>query len=319
MTSTSVNPLTMKAVRLHSYNDSQAITYEDAPRPRLASDEVLIRVRAAGVNPVDVAISRGFARSLYDPTLPVILGWEAAGDIEEVGSDVREFAVGDAVYTTLKFPGGGAYAQYMTAKASQVALKPASLDYLMAGATPLTSLTAWQALFDHGDLQRGQRVLIHAAAGGVGTFAVQMAHRHGAYVFATASGRNRAYLQELGADEVIDYTTTSFEEVAHDIDLVLEPLGGEVQTRSWQTMRAGGILVSIWQQPSPEEAVSHNVRSKWFQVNPNTAQLTEIARRIDQGKIRVEVEKVFELEEVVAALQVSEAGHVRGKLVLHVS
>ena len=309
---------TMKAVRIHEYGDPEVVVYEDAPRPQeIASDEVLIRVSAAGVNPIDYQIRNGFVRQFFEIPFPFTLGREVAGVIEQVGSQVNTFSVGDEVFALLSFQASG-FAEYVVVKASQVAAKPTSLDFLHASAVPLTSLTAWQALFEHGKLTAGQRVLIHAASGGVGLFAVQFAHAARAYVLATTSGHNASYVQELGADQVIDYTTTRFEEVAHDVDVVLEPLGGDVQARSWQTLRPGGTLVAIIQPPSEDEAKKHNVSTAFFSVRPDGSQLADVAAKIDRKEINVVLEKVFDLREAREALQLSETGHVRGKVALRV-
>ncbi len=313
-----MNARTMKAVRIHEYGGPEVVVYEDAPRPQeIASDEVLIRVSAAGVNPIDYQIRNGLVRQFFEIPFPYILGREVAGVIEQVGTQVNTFHVGEEVFALLTFQASG-FAEYVSVKASRVAVKPTSLDFVYASAVPLTSLTAWQALFEHGKLTTGQRVLIHAASGGVGLFAVQFAHAAGATVLATTSGRNLSYVQELGADQVIDYTTTHFEEVAHDVDVVLEPLGGDVQARSWQTLRPGGILVSIIQPPSEIEAKKHNVSTAFFSVRPDGSQLAEVASKIDRGEIKVVLENVFELREARAALQLSEAGHVRGKVALRI-
>ncbi len=309
---------TMKAIRIHQYGGPEVVMYEDVPRPQeIAPDEVLIRVSAAGVNPVDYQLRNGFARQFFEIPFPYILGREVAGVIEQVGAQVNAFHVGEEVFALLTFQVGG-FAEYVAVKASQVATKPKSLDFVHTSVVPVTSLTAWQALFEHGKLAAGQRVLIHAASGGVGLFAVQFAHAAGAYVLATTSGRNRSYIQELGADQVIDYTTTPFEEVAHDIDVVLEPLGGDVQARSWQTLRPGGTLVAIIQPPSEDEAKKHNVNTAFFSVRPDGSQLGDIAARIDRGEIKVVLEKVFDLHNAREALNLSEAGHVRGKVALRV-
>lgn len=309
---------TMKAVRIHEYGGPEVMFYEDVPSPQdIAPDEVLIRVSATGVNPIDYQIRNGFVRQFFEVSFPYTLGREVAGVIEQVGTQVNMFHIGEEVFALLTFQAGG-FAEYVAVKASQVAAKPTSLDFVHASAVPLTSLTAWQALFEHGKLTAGQRVLIHAASGGVGLFAVQFAHAAGATVLATTSGRNTLYVQELGADQVIDYTTTRFEEVAHDVDVVLEPLGADVQARSWQTLRPGGVLVAIIQPPSEIEAKKHNVSTAFFSVRPDGSQLADVASKIDRGEINVVVENVFELREVREALRLSEAGHVRGKVALRV-
>jgi NADPH:quinone reductase-like Zn-dependent oxidoreductase len=285
---------TMKAVRIHQYGGPEEVLY--GPQ-EIAPDAVLIRVSAAGVNPIDYQLRSGFVRQFFDIPFPYTLGREVAGVIEQVGAQVDTLHMGDEVFALLSFQGGG-YAEYVVVKAAEVALKPTSLNFVHAAAVPLTAQTAWQALFEHGKLHAGQRVLIHAASEGVGLFAVQFAHAVGAHVFAT--------------------TSKPFEEVAQNVDVVLDPLGGEVQARSWQALRPGGILVSIFQPPAESEAQKHHVSAAFFPVRTDAAQLAEIARKIDGGEIRVVLEKEFDLHDAKAALQLSEAGHVRGKLTLRV-
>jgi len=224
--------------------------------------------------------------------------------------------VGDAVYAMIGRSGG--YAEYAVAKAEVVAPKPASLDFAPAAAVPLAALTAWQMLTENGGLQTGQRVLVHAAAGGVGGFAVQMAHYLGAVVVGTASARNHAYLRGIGAQLLIDYGTTRFEEAVRDIDLVIDLMGGEVQDRSWGVMKPGGTLVCALGPPDMARAKAAGMNAKAQSVRPDGAQLRQIGALIDAGKIKVEVAATFPLEKADAAHRLSETGHVRGKIVLTV-
>lgn len=302
---------TMKAAQIHGYGGPDVLVYEDAPRPEPKPGEILLRVHAAGVNPVDWKIRKGLFKGGRDYTFPLILGFDVAGTVEQLGEGVSSVQVGDAVYANMR---GGAYAEYVAFEAEAAAAKPASLDFVQAASVPVAALTAWQALFDHGKLEAGQTVLIHAAAGGVGSFAVQFAHAKGAHVIGTASARNHNYLRDLGADEVIDYTTTKFEDVVKDVDVVFDTMGGETQQRSWGVLKPNGILVSIV-DPS---AQSHGAQGTFFSAKPDAAQLTEIGRMIDAGQVKTSIETVLPLSEARQAHEQSESGHTRGKIVLQV-
>jgi len=309
---------TMKAVRMHAYGGPEVLKYEDTPRPEPAGGEVLVRVDAVAVNPVDWKIRAGYMKPFRDYPMPLILGWDFSGVVESTGPDVRDWKKGDEVYARPDIGRDGAYAEYIAVRANEIWRKPKSLDHVPASAIPLAGLTAWQALFDAGGLQSGQRVLIHAAAGGVGTFAVQLARWKGAYVIGTASARNHDFLRELGADEAIDYQTTRFEDVVRDVDVVLDSMAGETRARSWQVLKKGGVLVSILGPPSPEEAAAHGVRGTSVFVQPNPAQLRELAALADSGKLRVIVEAVLPLAEAARAHRMNETLHTRGKIVLRV-
>ncbi|MFP5345358.1 MAG: NADP-dependent oxidoreductase [Gammaproteobacteria bacterium] len=309
----------MKAVRIHQFGGVEVLRYEDAPRPVPGPGEVLIRVHAAGVNPVDWKIREGRLQGRISHHLPLTLGWDVAGVIEQPGPGVTQFNVGDAVYARPDLARDGAYAEYIAVRASEAALKPKSLDFIHAAAVPLSALTAWQSLFDAGDLQPGQKILIHAGAGGVGHYAVQFARWKGAHVVTTASARNASFVRSLGADEAIDYTATRFEDAVRDMDMVFDTVGGEVQARSWKALRQGGILVSILALTVPGEAEQHGWRSAYVFVQPNAAQLTRIAELIDAGKVKPVVENVFPLHEAARAHAAVQGGHTRGKVVLRVA
>ena len=223
---------TMKAVRMYDYGGSDVLVYEDVPRPAPAPDEVLVKVRAASVNPMDWKMREGYVRAWIDLPMPSTLGRDLAGDVVAVGSAVTDFKVGDAVFGSVHM-GLGTHAEYVAVPAAELAPKPASLDYEQAAAVGLPALAAWQALVELGGVSAGQTVLIHAAAGGVGSFAVQIAHHLGAHVIGTASQANAEFVRSLGADEVIDYEHTCFEDVVHDVDFVLDTIGDDTQARSW--------------------------------------------------------------------------------------
>lgn len=301
-----------KAIRIHEWGGPEVLKMEMLPRPVPRADEVLIRVHGASINPLDWKIREGARRAMY--SLPYHLGCDVAGTIEEAGASVTDFGRGDAVYSMIGREGG--YAEYAVAKAAVVAPKPVTLDFAHAGAVPLAALTAWQMLTENGNLKPGQRVLVHAAAGGVGGFAVQMARHLGGYVIATASARNHDYLRSIGAQELIDYNTTRFETAVRDVDLVIDLVAGEVQARSWSVMKPGGMLVCALGPPDAAKAAAAGMQCKPQSVRPDGAQLREIGGLIDAGKIRVELAASFPLEKVAEAHAQSETGHVRGKIVL---
>jgi NADPH:quinone reductase-like Zn-dependent oxidoreductase len=308
----------MKAIRIHTYGGPEVLKYEDAPRPQPQAGEVLVRVHAAAVNPIDWKVREGEMKDFWPHKFPLILGWDLSGVVEELGRGVSRFKIGDDVYGLPDPTRGGAYADYIVVRESELALKPDSLHHIRAGAVPLAALTAWQSLFDAGQLQPGQRVLIHAGSGGVGHFAVQLAKWKGAHVFATASTKNQDFLRKLGVDEPIDYTKQRFEDIARNIDIVLDTLGGETQERSWSVLKKGGILVSLVQPPSEEKAKELRVRATFVASHPNGEQLAEIAKIIDSGKLVPVIDRILPLSEVRRAHELSQAGHTHGKIVLRV-
>ena len=317
----------MKAVRIHAFGGPEALQLEDVARPVPAADEILLKVYASGVNPVDWVVREGGNDALRAHlTLPMTLGWDAAGVVEELGSAVTGLRKGDAVYGVPNFPGNGSYAEYCAAKASQFALKPKSLNFGEAAAVPLAGLTAWTGLFGHGKLQAGQRVLIQGASGGVGSFAVQFAKAKGAYVIGTASAGNLDYLRQLGANEAIDYQSQPMEELVRDVDVVLEasPLrDNAARAKAVRVLKAGGIFVSVnvdfpfddamqaalAQQQATGALAANQPRQDWLQ---------EIAQLIDAGQVKVFISQVYPLAQVVAAHRESQTWHVRGKLVLEI-
>lgn len=311
---------TMKAVRIHAYGGPEMLHYEDnIPWPALKPDDLLIRVRAAAINPVDWKIREGWLQGFLQHTLPLTLGWDVSGEVIEVGPEAHDFQVGDAVYARPDIERDGAYAEYIAIKASEAAHKPTTLDHVHAAAVPLAALTAWQSLVDAAQLQAGQTVLIHAAGGGVGSLAVQLAKARGARVIATASAVNIGLVTELGADTFIDYTQTPFEAVAKAVDVVFDTLGGDTQERSWQVLKPGGILVSVVSPPSATLAAERGVRSAFVFIHPSGEQLTAIARLIDDGQMKPVIHTVLPLQEVRQAHAISQGGHARGKIVLRVA
>lgn len=307
---------TMKAICIYSYGGPDVLVYEDAPRPHPGPGEVLVRVHAAGVNPVDWKIREGHLKEMLHHTLPLVLGWDVSGVVEAVGAGVRRFKENDEVFSRPDILRDGAYAEFIIIRESELALKPKSIDHGHAAALPLAGLTAWQSLIEAGGLVAGQRVLIHAAAGGVGTLAVQLAKSAGAHVVGTASAHNHRFLRDLGADQVIDYAQTRFEEVVEPVDLVFDTMGGATQDRSWSVVKPGGILVSIVRQPLAEIAAAHGVRQAFVFTQPNAAQLAEISTLVDHGKLKAIVATTLPLAEAGPAQALSEGGHTRGKIVL---
>ncbi len=308
----------MKAVRIYSYGGPGVLVYEDAPRPHPGDGEVLVRVHAAGINPVDWKIREGHLKERLHHTLPLVLGWDVSGGVEALGSGLTRLKVGDEVFSRPDISRDGAYAEFIVIKESEVALKPKSIDHIHAAALPLAGLTAWQSLFDAGGLSAGQRVLIHAAAGGVGNLAVQLAKWKGAHVIGTASARNHDFLRKLGVDQVVDYQTVRFEEAVQAVDVVFDTMGGDVQERSWKVLKRGGILISIVSPPSAEIAAAHGVRQAFVFTQPNAAQLAEIAKLADADKLKAIVETILPLSDATRGQELSERGHTRGKIVLRV-
>jgi NADPH:quinone reductase-like Zn-dependent oxidoreductase len=304
----------MKAVRAHGYGDAEVLRFEDAPLPSPGEGEVLVRVFAAGVNPVDWKLRAGYFSDYVLPAMPFIPGRDVSGIVESVGPGVTRFEQGDSVFGNAS----GAYAQYAVAKEAEIAYKPLTVDHIHAAAIPLAALTAWQALFEVAGLKEDQRLLVHGAAGGVGSFAVQLARWKGARVAGTASSRNQLFLMGLGVDQPIDHFRQRFEDVVGSVDVVLDTVGGDAQQRSWNVLRRGGVLVSIVAPPSTEEAQRREATAAIFASHPDAGQLTRIAELIDVGHVRPMVETVLPLPQAKRAQEMSEAGHVRGKIVLSV-
>jgi NADPH:quinone reductase-like Zn-dependent oxidoreductase len=309
---------TMKAVCIYSYGGPEVLVYEDAPCPHPGDGEVLIRIHAAGINPVDWKIREGHLKEMLHHTLPLVLGWDVSGVVETLGTGVHRFKVGDEVFSRPDIARDGAYSEFIVIKESEVALKPKSVDHLHAAVLPLAGLTAWQTLFDAAGLSAGQRVLIHAAAGGVGHVAVQLAKWKGAHVIGTAAARNHDFLRQLGVDQVIDYDTERFEDVVQPVDVVLDTMGGEIQTRSWKVVKRGGILVSVVNPPAAEVAATHGARQAFVFTQPNAAQLAEIAKLVDAEKLKTIIETTLALSDATRGQELSERGHQRGKIVLRV-
>ena len=278
-----------------------------------------MKVHATSVNPIDWKTRAGHMKGFRDYPLPFILGWDVSGVIESCGTGVTEWKPGDEVFGRPDPARNGAYAEYVAVREGDLARKPAKLDHIHSAAIPLAGLTAWQALFDTADLKAGQKVLIQAAAGGVGHFAVQFAKLKGLYVAGTARGRNQDFLKQLRCDLPINYETNLFEDLVHDLDAVIESMGGEVRKRSWKVLKRGGMMVClIGPPPSEEDAKAQGVRAAIIWGQMNAAQLTEIGNLADSGRVHSEIAAVFPLREAAQAHKMSETEHVRGKIVLQV-
>ena len=302
----------MNAIRLHVRGGAEALVVEQAPTPRPGTGEVSVRVHAAAVTPTELQWLPTWTTPAGEPRpFPIIPGHEFSGAVHALGPGVADLAVGDTIFGMNDWFGDGAQAELCVARAADVAPKPRSVDHVLAAATPISALTAWQGLIERARLASGERVLIHGAAGGVGVFAVQLAHHRGAHVIATASAHNAEFVRGLGADEVIDYRAQRFEDVARDVDVVFDTVGGDTLARSWGVLGRNGRLVTI--AASAEQTHEQRVKDAFFIVEPNRMQLAEMARRIDAGGLRPIAGAVFPLADARQAYQHKPP---RGKVVL---
>ncbi|MDY0943770.1 NADP-dependent oxidoreductase [Priestia megaterium] len=331
---------TMKAIRLHEFGGPEVLRYEEVPLPELKPGEVLVRVHAVGINPPDWYLREGY-KDLppeWQPAVsfPFILGSDMSGVVEAVATDVQGFSIGDEVFGMVRFPSMGesaAYAEYVAAPASDLALKPAGIDHVHAAGAPMAGLTGWQFLIELGHNEanpfqpkshrplplNGKTVLVNGAAGGVGHLAVQLAKWKGAHVIAVASGKHESFLRELGADEFIDYTKSTPEDIAHDVDLVLDTLGGPTTGRFLRTLKRGGALFPVFIGFSDaEEAAKLGVTVSMTQVRSNGPQLVELGRLLDAGMVRVAIDSTFPLADARKAHERAARGHIQGKIVLTV-
>jgi NADPH:quinone reductase-like Zn-dependent oxidoreductase len=312
----------MKAVQIHGYGGSDVLAYEDIPRPEPGDGEVLVHVRAASASPIDWKTREGYLRAFgFDLPMPLTLGRDFSGDIVGVGAGVSEFKVGDAVFGCMGELHRGSYAEYIAVRPDEIAHKPESIDYDTAAAIPHSGQAAWQTLVEAGHLAPGQTVLIHAAAGGVGSLAVQIAKAHGARVIGTSSEANLDFLRSIGADEVVDYNNARFEDVAHNVDIVLDTMGGETQERSWAVIKPGGVMVSLigFVPGATEAGAARGVRAEMVAQRPEPEHLRTLGEMIDDGRIRPIVNRVLPLSEIRQAQDLVQDGHVRGKIILHLN
>jgi NADPH:quinone reductase-like Zn-dependent oxidoreductase len=313
------NAPTMKAVVMNEYGGPEVLKYQDAPKPEPKDDEILVRVIAAAVNPVDTYVRQGkFGRRALDNG-PAILGYDIAGVVEKTGANARKFKKGDAVYCYLSVMRGGGYAEFAIAKESETGLKPKNISFEEAAAVPLAATTAWQALIDSAKIDKGQMVLVHGGSGGVGSFAIPIAKARGAKVIATASTAHQPTLKQLGVDQAIDYTTTKFEDVVKDVDLVLNCVRADALGRSYGVVKKGGAIVSITDEPDQAECAKHEIRCSRLGAHPDAKVLEELTKLIEAGKIKPIVSQTFPLAEASKAHEQVETHHTLGKIVLKVA
>ncbi len=302
----------MKAVKIDQYGDESVLQIVDVPKPEPAIDQILIKVYAASVNPMDWKIRDG-AGARFGMSLPIFLGSEIAGIVERVGEKVTAWSVGDEVYGMVKT---GGYAEYALANPDEVVTKPATIDFPHAAAIPLGALTAWQAMFDVGQLKAGQTILITAAAGGVGSLAVQLAKVRGAIVTGLASGDNEDFVRALGADDFVDYTKQPFEDVITAMDVVFDAVGGDTFERAFKCVKKGGSLVTAVAFPTPAQGVPYGVNAARVYCQPSRDELSEISQLVAANKLKSYVSQIFPLEQVSAAHKLSKQGRTKGKIIL---
>lgn len=311
----------MKAMVIDAFGGPDSLHLQEMPQPKPQEHEVSIAVHYASVNPVDWKIREGYFKSRLPHQFPLILGWDAAGMIAEVGANVRNFKVGDAVYAYCRKPiiQEGTYAEYVCFDAAHVAHIPSSISFAEAASVPLVGLTAWQGLFDFCHLSENQSVLIHAGSGGVGSFAIQLAKTKDTVVYTTCSSKNHDYVRSLGADYAIDYTNQDFASAINEqLDVVFDTIGGETLQKSIPLVKKGGTLVSIAQMIGPDVGEKHHIRAGFIFVRPNGTELAEIARLIEQGKIKIPPITEMPFERAKEALELSRTGHTCGKIVLKI-
>jgi NADPH:quinone reductase-like Zn-dependent oxidoreductase len=310
---------TMRAVRAHARGGAEQLRLDDVPKPQPRAGEALIRVHAAGITPTELQWPETWVdRQGHDRT-PMIPSHEVSGVVEELGHGVTHVVAGQEVFGVVPFDNDGAAADYVAVRARDLAPKPVSLDHSRTAALPLSALTAWQAFTEQAPVHPGHHVLVHGGAGGVGAFAVQIAKVLGAHVSATASGADVEYVRSLGADVVIDYKAAQFEEIVSDVDVVLDPIGGRTTEASLGVLNDGGSLISLAGPPAVTLPEGRNLSARFFIVEPERSQLIELARLVDDGKLRVEVAEVFPLEDFAAAYEFARTARRRGKVVMQVT
>jgi len=311
-----ISPATMKALRMQARGGPEQLRYEDAPFPLMGAGDVIIKVYATGITPTELGWDETYQNQDGSKRIPSIVGHEVSGQIQSIGDGVSDLQVGQDVFGLTDFPRDGAAAEYVAVRGANLAEKPRRVDHAHAATLALSGLTAWQALFVHGNLTRGQRVLVHGGAGGVGTFAVQLAHQAGAWVATTASRDDTEFLRGLGADEVFDYRNDQFEEVTSNVDLVLDLIGGETQDRSWKTLRRGGTLINLSAPVPQEKATKYGVRGIFFIVEANQEHLRKLAELADSGELKTFVSRAIPLAEGSEAFERVKRHNAPGKTVL---
>ncbi|NIK11409.1 NADP-dependent oxidoreductase [Alkalibacillus almallahensis] len=310
----------MKAVRIHNYGGQEQLIEENIEKPRPASGQVIVKQHATSINPIDWKLRAGYLQDMVPFEFPVILGWDTAGVVDEVADDVTDFEIGDRVFARPELTDQGTYAEYTPVDAHLLAHIPENLTYQEAAGVPLTTMTAWQCLYDFADIQPGDKVLIHAGAGGVGTMAIQLAKVTGAKVVTTASTHNVEFLYSLGADKVIDYKKQDFDDELEDVDFVLDTLGGEIQERSYKVLKDGGLLASVAAPPDQEQAEAHGVKAGFVWLEPVGEQMRAIAKLLEEEKIKPIVGHQYPLSEqgIRDAHALSETHHAKGKIIIDI-
>lgn len=310
----------MKAIMIDTYGGKEQLKERQTDLPVISEEQVLLEVHATSVNPIDWKVREGYLKEMLPFEFPIILGWDAAGIIAEVGENVSNFKVGDRVFTRPATTSQGTYAEFVPVDQELLAKMPEDMTYEEAAAIPLAGLTAWQCLVDFSEIKKGDKVLIHAGAGGVGNFAIQLAKSFGAYVATTASKENEAFVKSLGANQVIDYKEEEFNEILEDYDIVLDAIGGDVLEKSYQVLKEGGKLVSIAGQPSDEDAEKFGVKAGFLWLEPKGEQLQKLADLYVAGELQPVIGETFELTEqgLKKAHELSETHHARGKIVIKV-
>ncbi|MDC1269527.1 NADP-dependent oxidoreductase [Amylibacter sp.] len=304
----------MKAVAYQDYNSNIEII--EVAKPELKDRSVLIEVHAASINPIDNILHTGYLHQMLELSFPHIMGYDVSGAVVEVGKDVRSVKVGDEVFARPNQEDAGSIAEFACVHENELAIKPKNMSHIDAASVPLAGLTAWQALVTKGEIKRGDKVLIHAGSGGVGTFAIQIAKYFGGMVTTTTSSKNTDLVKSLGADLAIDYTTQSFEDELSDYDLVIDAVGGDTLTNSFKVLKKGGRLISIKGQDTENLAKDYGVNFEWFFMSPDGEMLTELATLISQGTIKTVIDSTYPMEQAPKAFEILAKGRAKGKIVI---
>lgn len=304
----------MRAVAYQNYNSNIEII--EVEKPKLQDKSVLVEVHAAGINPIDNILHAGYLQQMLELSFPHIMGYDVSGIVVEVGKDVRSVKVGDEVFARPNQEDAGSIAEFARIHENELAIKPKNMSHIDAASVPLAGLTAWQALVTKGNINRGDKVLIHAGSGGVGTLAIQIAKYFGAEVTTTTSSKNKDLVKSLGADLVIDYTTQSFENELSNYDLVIDAIGGDTLTKSFKVLKKGGRLVSIKGQDTENLSKEYGVNFEWFFMSPDGEMLTEIASLISQGTIKTVIDSTYSMKQAPEAFELLAKGRAKGKIVI---
>ncbi|XXK36236.1 NADP-dependent oxidoreductase [Rhodobacteraceae bacterium nBUS_22] len=306
----------MKAAVFHEYEGPVEIA--EVAKPELQDSSVLVEVYAASLNPIDNILRAGYLRQMLELTFPHVKGYDLSGTVVEIGKNVKSVKIGDEVFARPNQMDAGSIAEFARIQEDELAIKPSNMTHLQAASVPLAGLTAWQALITKGKIKEGDKVLIHAGSGGVGTLAIQIAKHFGAFVATTTSDKNEGLVKELGADLVIDYTTQNFEDELSDYDLVIDTIGGETLTRSFKVLKKGGKMVSVKSQDNDNLAEKYGVHFEWFFMSPDGKMLSELAKLISQGNIKTVIDSIFRMDQAAEAFDRLATGRAKGKIVIAV-